>query len=186
MKTLFTLLAALLCFAGISSAQTSSTDWLTPLGNAISTATNWAVVTGAGRATTGNRDLAFAAVAYNFNNNVGVVLGEDYLWSKGQASQQNALKGGVTLSATIHPLAFVGSTFLTNVVGTPFISGLASQPVGGSSANIGTIAATGIEFSVATVKNFNVILGLGYENRTGSGFYDGHYGLATLGLKRSF
>lgn len=181
------LLAALLCFAGISQAGTVSDD-ITKLAGDVSSSTNWTIVGGAGRSTTGNRYIAFGAVAYNFNQNIGIVAGEDTLWSpnQSQAQQINVVKGGVTIQAPIHPFAFLGSTFATNIVGSPFIAALVASPSGGSSDAIATIATVGINFDIVSFKNFELVAGAQYETRSGSGFWNGNYGLVHLGISRRF
>ena len=191
MKKPLIIVAALAAFA--SQAQTnppapSFSAGLQEMANAVSSSTNWTVLGGAGRATTGDRDIAFGAVAYNFNENVGILAGVDTLWAPHQSQEQqvNVLKGGITLSAPIHPLAFIGSTFLTNVVGTPFAMALVATPSGGSPDSIATIAGGGINFDLVSFKNFELVLGGEYENRTGSGFWNGSYGMIHFGLSRRF
>jgi hypothetical protein len=160
---------------------------LQEMASAVASSTNWTIIGGAGRATTGNRDIAFGAVAYNFDP-VGILVGVDTLWAPHQSQQQqvNVLKGGITLSARIHPFAFIGSTFLTNVVGTPFGMALVATPSGGSKDSIATIAGGGINFDIVQFKNFELVIGAEYESRTGSGFWDGAYAMAHLGVSRRF
>jgi hypothetical protein len=181
-------LAALLALAFTSSAQTNSTPSFTAgvqeMANAISTTTNWTVVTGYGRGTSGNKNVVFSDVAFNFNNNVGLVVGYDDLFGTGKP-QANVVKGGVTLSATIHPFSFIGSTFLTNIVGTPFVADLIASPKN-TSSGIGNIVTTGYNFDVYAFKNFELTAGAQYENRTGQGAWDGNYILVHLGLSRRF
>jgi len=191
MKTRILLLAALLCFAGITQAQTnpppSFSGGIQQIADAIGLAP-WTAVFGAGRASTGNRNLAFGAVAYNFNQNVGAVIGVDRLWAPHQDVQQqdNALKGGLTLSAPIHPFAFLGSSFAfaTNVVGTPFVSALIATPTGGSSDSVATIATVGINFDLASWKGFTLGAGGQVETRSGSGYWNGTYYLADLNISK--
>lgn len=156
---------------------------LREIADAGSSSTNWTIVGGAGRSTTGNKNLAFADLAYAFNDNVGAVVGYDYLWRPG-ADQLNAVKGGLTLQATIHPLAFIGSTFLTNVVGTPFVSALVATPRHGE--DIGLITTAGINFDLYRFKNFSLDSGVQYENRTGQGEWNGNYIPLHLGISRKF
>ena len=195
---LFAATIGLLClFAVGARAQTNQIPNLIPapsfsavlqeMAAAVANSTNWTILGGAGRATTGNRNIAFGAVAYNFDP-VGILVGVDTLWAPHQSQQQqvNVLKGGITLSARIHPLAFIGSTFLTNVVGTPFGMALVATPSGGSKDSIATIAGGGINFDIVQFKNFELVIGAEYENRTGSGFWDGAYAMAHLGISRRF
>lgn len=185
MKLKIALLAALLCFAGYSSQAQSVSDDFSKLAGDIAGSTNWTVIWGAGRATKGNRDLAFGAVAYNFNQNVGVVAGMDTLWAPDK-HQNNVVKGGITLSAPIHPFAFLGSTFATNIVGTPFVAALVAAPSGGSSDAVATIGSVGVNFDIVRFKNFELVAGAQYETRSGSGFWNGNYGLLHLGISRRF
>ena len=179
---------AINCRAQSTNSAPSFTAGLDEMANAVSSSTNWTILGGAGRATKGDRDLAFGAVAYNFNQNVGIVVGEDVLWAphQSQAEQVNVVKGGVTLSAPIHPFAFIGSTFATNVVGTPFVAALVAQPSGGSKDPIATITTAGIDFDIVSFKNFELVAGAQYETRTGSGFWDGNYAIIHLGISRRF
>lgn len=189
-KILITL-AALVLGAGYSQAQTNNptfTDGLQIMAQSVASATNWTVLGGVGQSLKGQNRIGFGAVAYNFNQNVGIVAGVDTLWQMhgNAAQQQNVLKGGVTLSAPIHPLAFIGSTFLTNVVATPFAAELMASPTGGSSDSVATITAAGLNFDIVSIKNFELVAGAEYETRTGSGVYNGNYGLIHLGLSRRF
>ena len=185
-KFIAVLFAALFVAASGAKAQTTNsfTAGLNEMANAISSTTNWTVVTGYGRATSGNKNIAFADVAFAFNQNIGAVVGYDDLFGAGKP-QLNAVKGGITLSATIHPFAFVGSTFLTNIVGTPFVADLIATPHD-SSSSVGNIIDTGYNFNIASVKNFEIVGGVSYEVRSGEGDWDGNYILAHIGLTRSF
>jgi hypothetical protein len=176
--------------AGAQTVQPapSFTAGLQEMADAVSSSTNWTVITGVGRATKGNRDIAFGAIAYNFNQNVGLVAGVDTLWAPNQdiERQQNVVKGGVTLSAPIHPFAFIGSSFATNIVGTPFAAALVASPSGGSSDSIATIATVGCNFDLVSFKNFELVVGGQYETRSGSGFWNGNYIIVHLGISRRF
>ena len=196
---LFAATIGLLClFAVGARAQTNQVPNLLPdpsfsaglqeMASAVANSTNWTILGGIGRATTGNRDIAFGAVAYNFNENVGILAGVDTLWAPHQSQQQqvNVLKGGITLSAPIHIFAFVGSTFLTNVIASPFGMALVATPSGGSKNSIATIAGGGFNFDLVGFKNFELVAGVDYESRTGSGFWDGTYAMAHLGIGRRF
>jgi hypothetical protein len=189
---LITASALLIIAAKSASAQTNApptfTGGLQEMASAVSSSTNWTIVGGAGRGLTGNKNLAFGAVAYNFNENVGLLVGMDTLWtpSGAQPQQNNVVKGGITLSAPIHPFAFIGSSFLTNVVGTPFALALATQPSGGSSDSIGTVAGGGINFDIVSFKNFELVAGAEYESRSGAGYWNGNYALIHFGIGRRF
>lgn len=172
------------CLAAAQTNTPSFSDGLKEMGAAVSSATNWTAIGGYGQDTSGQKHLAFADVAYNFNQHIGVVVGYDYLWSQGQVSQANIVKGGVTLSATIHPFAFLGSTFMTNIVGTPFVADLLATPKNGNA--IGNLITTGINFDVVSFKNFELVTGIQYEKRSGQGYWDGNYYLAHLGISRRF
>ena len=85
---------------------------------ASGTAVGWTAGGGYGHSINGvGRNVAGFGVAYNFTNHiVGLYLGYDALWSKSQR-QQNTVKGGITLNATIAPLTFLSSS-LTNITAT--------------------------------------------------------------------
>ena len=169
-----------------AAAPTSISDTFSTLMGQIASGTNLNAVVGAGRALKGNKNLYFADVAYGFNANVGLVAGVDRLTSPGFANENNIVKGGITLQAQIHPFTFIGSTWATNVVGNPYAAALVASPTGGSSDSIGTIIVTGISFDVYAVKNWELILGVAYETRSGAGYYDGGYGMVQGGLGRRF
>jgi len=71
----------------------------------------------------------FADIAYAFNNNFESLLVVDELW-RGDKRQFNSVKGGLTLQAPGHLFAFIGSTVLTNLRTTPFVSFLIATPKG--------------------------------------------------------
>ena len=166
-----------------SPTSASFGDGLKIIGDAVSSSTNWTAITGYGHSTKGQNNVAFAALAYNFNANVGLVAGYDYLWS-GQSHTFNSVKGGVTLQLPMHPFAFLGSTVLTNIVATPFVADMVATPQSGST--IGNLISTGINFDVYAWKNFEIVSGLQYEQRNGQGGWDGNYVLFHLGLSRRF
>lgn len=175
---------AIALFAAVSvQAQNISQDF-SNLAKDIGSATNWTAIAGYGHSTAGNKNVVFADVAYNFNANVGVIVGYDYLFGNGN-SQANIIKGGVSLSATIHPFAFIGSTSLTNIVAQPFVADLLATPKN-SSVGIGNIVTTGINFDIYKFKNFELDAGIQYENRTGQGFWNGSYILGHIGISRKF
>lgn len=190
MKTKLKFLLTILILSVLTlsvNAQTNPPSFsggLKEMAQAVSSSTNWTLIAGYGHSIKGKNNLAFADIAYNFNDNVGIVAGYDYLWTKGQ-SQANFVKGGVTLSATIHPFAFIGSTFLTNIVAIPFGADLLSTPKGNGNA-IGNILTTGVNFDFIGFKNFELVGGVQYEKRMGQGQWDGGYGLAHLGISRRF
>ena len=158
---------------------------LQEIGQAVASSTNWTVLSGYGRSLSDNRNLAFGAVAYNFNQNVGIVLGYDRLWANGQPSVVNAVKGGITLSAKIHPFAFLGSPFFSKLEATPFVADLLATPRGNGNA-LGNIVTTGVNFDVYSFKNFELGVGAQYEKRMGQGFWDGNYGVIHVAITRKW
>jgi hypothetical protein len=181
--TLGTLLAGITAQADTNAPTISG--GLQEMAQAISSTTNWSTVAGGGHSLKGRNWLAFGAVAYDFNQNVGVVAGVDSLFAKG-AQQSDVVQGGITLKAPIHLFAFIGSTFLTNIVGIPFASELMANPTGNTSAPIGAITTGGINFNFVQLKNFEFGGGLQVENRQGQGRWNGNYGLVHLELTRLF
>jgi hypothetical protein len=150
--------------------------------DAATGATNYGLVIGGGRSTTGQRSLAFADLAYNFTPSVGLVVGYDYLWASkhlNQPSQANLVKGGVNLQANLQPLKNYG---FTNFTVTPF--GFALVATG--SGTVSEILGTGVKTTVTTFKGFNLNVGVMYEHRTGAGFWDGNYVTAFTALSRGF
>ena len=185
------IISACLALAINLNAQTNPptvSGGIEQIASAIGSSTNWTLLHGAGRALKGNRNIAFGDLVYNMNDNVGLVMGLDTLWAPNQSQQrqQNSVKGGITLKAAIHPFTFLGSTFLTNVIAQPFAAELFAQPTGGSADSVATITTVGINFDVVSFKNFELVAGAQYETRTGSGFWNGNYGLIHLGIGRRF
>lgn len=183
------LLVASFALVGPAQAQTNTSsgsfgDGLKIMANALSSGTNWTAIAGYGRGLTGNKNVAFADVAYSLNQNVGVIAGYDVLWGGGQ-HEANSVKGGVSLQTSIHPFAFIGTTFLTNVVATPFAADCLATPKD-SSAGIGNIVTTGANVDIYAFSKFEVNVGAQYENRTGQGRWDGGYALFHAGLTRKF
>jgi hypothetical protein len=167
---------------------------LQPIFQAIgSVQTNWDFIGGYGRSLTGNNNVAFADVAFNFNNNVGVVLGYDHLWSK-NTSQDNFVKGGATISAQLgSPFSFISPDLLPNVVTIPFVADLLATPKGNNA--IGNIVTTGVDFEFRVTKcdlknptppQFFLDTGVQYANRSGQGTWSANYVLFHLGISRRF
>lgn len=153
------------------------------LGKTIENSTNYAVVFGYGHSITGTgKNLGFGEVAYNFNPYVGLALGYDALWGNKQ-HQFNSLSGGVTLQMKVHPFAFIGSTFLTNVVCTP----IAFDQVATSKAStVANIIGAGVDFDAFNFSNWGLHLGIDYEKRTGDPVWDAEYVLGHIALSRNF
>src|SRR5208283_2408985 len=153
-------------------------------GKALASSTNWVAGGGAGRFTTGNRNIAFGFVAYDFSDFVGALVGYDNLWSPHSkvASSANILRGGVQLQLPMHPLAFTGVPALTNLTGTPYVADCLATPTKGTSntGGVGNILVTGIDVSLLPVKNLELRAGGGYENRTGQDPYNGNAWLVHL------
>lgn len=188
MKKLLLISVAALAFNCSAQSTTNSApslaSGLSIIAQSVASATNWTVLSGYGRSSSGHNNLAFGALAYNFTQNVGVVAGYDNLWASGSGSQASIIKGGVTLSAPVHPFAFIGSTFATNIVGTPFVADLLATPKGGNA--VGNIVTSGINFDIWRIKNFELTIGAQYEKRMGQANWDGNYIIGHLGISRRF
>ena len=146
--------------------------------------TNWTAAAVGGVDTTGKKYLVAGEFAYGFNQYVGLIAGVEGLYSKGTKSQFSAVKGGLTLSYPLHPFACLGSTPLTNIVASPFVSDQIATPSGGS--NLGNLLIYGLNFNVLAFANFELVAGFDYEQRTGQGFWDGDFYLIHAGLNRRF
>jgi hypothetical protein len=177
------LAALLLAACGLSVKAQSFYGAVSNLYGAFETATNWSVATGYGRGFSGkDNNLAYADLAYNFNNNVGVVVGDEIIFGLGKP-QVSTAAGGITLNATIAPLGFLGGSF-TNYTGKFWVSDLIATPRNGNA--LGNLIVSGISFDITSFKNFELGTSIGYENRQGQGRYDGNYGLIMLTLTRKF
>lgn len=196
MKKYLSIGAAILLAAVNSHSQTVNRSnpvpgWQMATENIISnifSGTNWSAVVGYGRSTAhmvSNRgkNLAFADVAYGFSQNVGIIFGYDYLWAKG-LNEQNTVKGGLTLQDPIRIFSFLGSTFLTNTVGTPWIGDALATPKGNNS--LGNLFLFGVNFEAYPFSNMSVDLGIFGENRSGQGPWDGNYLAGHVGITRRF
>lgn len=146
--------------------------------------TNWTVAAAGGIDTTGTKYIVAGEFAYGFNQYVGLIAGVEDLFAKGQHSQFSAVKGGLTLSYLVHPFAFLGSTALTNIVASPFVSDQIATPKGG--ANLGNLLIYGLNFNVTGFSNFELVAGVDYETRMGQGYWDGNYWLMHCGITRRF
>lgn len=156
------------------TAMPSFSGGLQQIYDATTGSTNYGLVIGGGRSTTGQRNLAFADLAYNFTPSVGMIIGYDYLWASrhfGLPAQANLVKGGVNLQADLKP-------FKNSFTVTPFAFALVSSGNGTVSEIIGGGAKT----TLFEFKGIKFDLGVLYQNRTGAGFWDGRYfgGFAAL------
>jgi len=136
--------------------------------DSVTVSTNYAVIAGAVRSTTGSRNIGFVDYAYNFSQNVGLVLGYDYCTSHGHASVANLIKGGISLQASIAPFKQFG---ITNFCIVPF----GSVVIATGNGVVGEIVSGGAKAVIASYKGFNFNLGALYESRTGEGYWDGRY-----------
>lgn len=175
--------AAITGFAQTSSPTPGAGADLAAFAKDLTSGTNWSIQTGGGFSSSHGNALAYALVAYDFTANVGVIAGYDALYGKG-SQQENAVSGGITLQTTMQPFAFVGSTFLTNIIAQPYVAILVATPKGGNS--IGEVTETGANFEVYKFSRFSLDLNIGYQNRTGEGSFDGNYFTGGLGLTRRF
>jgi hypothetical protein len=189
------LVAALLALSFCAFAQTNqvpnlitnaSPDILADLQSGLgdlTSGTNWSAAVGGGLSTDGKNSIVYGVICYSFTKNVGVIAGYDYLMNKA-GNQSSSLKGGITLSTQIMPLSWTGVSFLQSIKGTPFVADLVASGKGGQS--IGNIVATGIDFDLYAIKNFELSAGAEYDNRTGQGIYSGNYITGHIALSRTF
>ena len=143
--------------------------------------TNFVVALGGGRSTKGKNNLAFADYIYNFNQNVGAVLGYDYLWSnvKGTPTSLNFVKGGLNVKAEIAPLKGIAPNFKV----TPFGAILIDT----SGGQVGQIVVAGADYHIGIAKGWNFNVGGFYENRTGGNTaYDGAYICGHIAVSKGF
>jgi hypothetical protein len=171
--------------AAVAKAEPPSqfyAGWLL-MAQAMAVSTNWALVGGYGHSFSGiGRNIAFGEVGINFNDYVGAVLGNDYLFGAGN-HQFNSLSGGMTITLPLHPFAFLGSTILTNILVKPVAF---DQVATSSSSTVANLMGIGMDFDVYLISNFSVHAGIDYEKRTGDSRWDGDYGLVHIALSRYF
>ncbi len=148
---------------------------------------NGGVYTVAGRKLTGNVNLVGVGYIYNMTTSsngtsAGLLAGYDQLIDK-SGKHANIVKGGLNISATIHPLTGFG---FPNVVAEPYVAVLIATPTGGTSNNggIGQITDTGIAIPLHKFSSVTLYLIPSYENRTGEGAeFNGNYGLVGFTVK---
>jgi|GEM_PF-1982143 hypothetical protein len=164
-------------------AMPSFSSGLQELYDSVTVSTNYAIAIGGGRATTGNRNLAFADYIYNVSQNVGLVVGYDYLWTSkksGIPAQANLVKGGITLSAVIYPLKNFG---MTNVAATPFANVLMATGNG----SVSEIVTAGAKLNFVTFGGGWNLGAVGfYEDRIGAGFWTAKYICGGLEVNKGF
>lgn len=194
MKFIKIAVAALFVSGLIASAQTNApvastnppasfSSGLQMIYDSVAVSTNYALAFGGGRATTGNRNLAFADYVYNVSENAGLVLGYDYLWTAkaaGVPSQANLVKGGITLSAKIYPLKNFG---LTNTAVTPFANVLLATGNGSASE----IITAGGKLNIATFGGGWNLSAVGFwETRKDAGYWTASYVCGALAVSKGF
>lgn len=183
MKKLFGLLGAAALLAAVTTqAQPANIgQWLQDGGQLLMTSTNWAVVGGGGRGLTGNKNVYFGGLAYNFTDFVGAYVGGDYLTSPG-GNVAEVVKGGVTLQIPIYPFRLIGVNFATNFQVSPFADELLATPRQGN-VPVGNIIGGGVNIKVATLGRWGFDAGVEVNNRTGQGYWNGNYltGHAAIG-----
>jgi hypothetical protein len=185
LKLLFILgLTVLACIE--SQGQTTNTTPPATFASGVQTiydslagSTNWGGAFGFARATTGNKSVGFADALYNFNSTVGALVGYEYLYS-GNVHTANLVKGGLNLQADLQPLKQFG---FTNFTVTPFAFALVASGNGVVSEIVGGGAKTKIYQWANGIAINAVVL---YENRTGSGYWDGRYVGGALAITYKF
>ncbi len=163
-------------------AMPSFSAGLQQIYDSVAVSTNYALAFGGGRSTTGNKNLGFADYVYNVSQNVGLVVGYDYLWTAkkyGIASQANLIKGGISFSALIYPLKNFG---LTNFAVMPFANGLVATGNGSASE----IITAGGKFTFASFSGWN-FGGVGFwETRKDAVYWTADYICAALEFDKGF
>jgi hypothetical protein len=185
MKRIILTLAALLCFAGFSQAQTSAqSQFLQEAWNDVTASTNFALVAFYGRGLTGNKSVAGADYIYNLTHNekanAAILIGGDFLWAKG-TNDANVVRGGLNISYKLYPFQQFG---LTNFYGTVYLFDTIASPI--HSDLVGNVAGTGLDFKWNVWKALDVHIGGMYANRSGQGRWDGNYLAAETGLSWKF
>ena len=185
--------AVLLATAVTVQAQSSLGDGISAAWASLTSGTNWAASVAYGRstahmATSKGMNLAAVDLVYDVavNTNgtaVALLAGYDCLWNS-QVSQFNSVKGGLSLNQTLRPFSFIGSTFLTNIVGTLYGGELLANPQNNNS--VGNLTIAGIDLDLFKFANFSFDVGGEYENRSGQGVYDGNYAIGHLAIFRRF
>lgn len=191
MKTIVTLLAALVLGAGKLAAQTNSIpqDFLNLTGDVLNGP--WGVATGYGHSISGGgNNVAFEIVTYDLVANVqntgfssGLIMGYDQLWSRNN-SELNSISGGWQFSETGTPLAFTGVSWLKNITATVDLYQLVATPKAGN--DVGSISGVSLSVDLYQLNNFH-LKGVGlYENRNGQGNFNGNYLLAAVAVSHLF
>ena len=161
------LLAALLCAAGMSQAQTfqAGLDSLIKDG---------AIGGGYWRATKGNFTVYSGDYLYNITAttnglSAGLILGVDNMRGAG-VSVFNDVKGGFALNYKFN-LAAIG---LTNTEFKVYGGSCIATPRGGT-AGVGNITFAGVDYSLDVYKSVVLHIDPAYQTRTGQGEFDRNY-----------
>ena len=179
-------LAAIATAAGIATAQTNTPATNAPdSGSTISgglseiydafstsgltTATNYAVepyLTYAPSAPSGNQIGGGAFICYNVSHFVGTGLGLDYL------GQFSLVSANVQLKLPMHPFAFIGASWATNLVVAPFALAGVGTPLNGtgSGAIAVTDAGTYVQFGELWGGKFNAGVAIGKWSGAPTGY----------------
>jgi len=134
--------------------------------------TNGAVAVVGGRSLKGKNNLAALDYVYNFNENAGIIVGGEYLWTSqaGVPSSTSFVKGGINLQATIAPFKSWPNFKLT-----PFAALLIATS---GNNDVTQISVAGVDWASPQFWKLKAHIGGEYENRTGSNsHYNGAYGL---------
>jgi hypothetical protein len=191
------ILAALICLFSFGAwAQTNSTPIQSIPQDVLNLAGDvgngpWGVAGIYGHSVTGTgHNVAAVLISYDLVTNVqntgfssGLIAGYETLWGSGR-KQLDTINGGWQFSETGHPLAWVGSTFLTNVVSTELAYQVVSTPRGGS--DIGSITGTAVTVNVAEWSGFHLTVLGAYQNRNGQAGFNGNELLFGLAIKHKF
>lgn len=151
----------------------------------------WGVGGFVGRNFTGEgTTIAAEILTYDLVTNVqdtgfssGLIVGYSQLWHA-HAEQLNDVSGGWQFSETGHPLSFVGTTFVTNIIATVDLYQVVATPRG--TGNVGSITGTSVSVNLTEWENFHLnVVGL-YESRSGQTGFNGNYGLLGLSITHAF
>ena len=195
-------LAALLCCAGYSQAETSTNppDIYDSIGLVLGTLglssnpSNYAGAAFIGRSFSKNQWSAGIVAVENVtaSGSVGVVAGIDDLWGGGKIGSANIVAGGLTLKAPCHPFTFLSSvtnSWTHTVTVTPYVIAMVATPINGTGSadgGLGSITRAGVNLDLYNFKGWKLGAGIDYGKRTGAGNYSGNWGDLTFNIRKGF
>jgi hypothetical protein len=151
--------------------------------------TNYAGALFLGHSLKGGQTALGAVVIENVSDYAGVIVGVDTLFGGGKVGSANIVSGGLTLKLPTHPLAFIGGSFCTNLLMTPYAIAMVGTPISGTGnadGGLASITREGVNFDIYDLKGFELGAGIDYGTRSGAGNYNGNWIDFEFSIRKGF